>query len=169
VHQLDAPPNPLLPQKSCPTSFQLFPNVRDVVLVPSQRLRLAGGAVEVEAATDEPDSNPEAAPQQVEVDVLAVFLLPDAPANAAAARAALAGVTRLAVRGGVVESAALAAALASLPGLRAVSLLDCECGPRLWWPGGHPAAALECCPRLESLDWDVWQRHPRGAYGSGAR
>jgi hypothetical protein len=94
---------PRLPdsQKRCPTAFQLFPNAREVVLVAS----------DWETRTIR------------RVEVAGVFRPPSAPGDAAAARAALAGVTRLEVLGDCNERAQLAAALAHLPGLRAASLV----------------------------------------------
>jgi hypothetical protein len=135
------------PQKRCPTAFHLFPNAREVVLEALVRPHLAGG---VAAA-----SSLEAPMQRVEV--LDALRLPVAPAEAAAARAALAGVTRLEVCNGHLERTMLAAALLCLPGLREVSLLDCV----LWWEGelrtvdqagSDLVAALSWCPRLESLE-----------------
>jgi hypothetical protein len=100
-----------------------------------------------------------------------VFRLPRAPIDAAAARAALAGVTRLEVRG-YLERAQLTAALLHLPGLRAVSLLcDCE----LRQPGEADeigddlVATLAACPALESLQWQVDGCMPEGAFRSEGR
>jgi hypothetical protein len=139
-----------------------------VVLVPSQGLRPAGGAVEVVEKYE--IGRPGVTLQHV--DVLDLLRLPGAPADVAAARAALAGVTRLEVRGGAIERSQLSAALLCLRGLRAVSLLACEWdgGQRpAGQPGSDAVAALAWCPRLESLEWDVRAQDPRGAYGSGAR
>jgi hypothetical protein len=136
------------PQKRCPTAFQQFPNAREVVLA-SDAYASAGTIPRVE--------------------VLDVFRLPRAPADAAAARATLAGVTRLEVRSGL-ERVQLAAALLHLPGLRAVSLLcDCELGqPReVDETGDDLVATLAGCPALESLEWEVDGWLPAaGAFGS---
>jgi hypothetical protein len=128
------------------------------------------------------------------VEVAGVFRLPSAPADAAAARAALAGVTRLEVRGRRVERAQLAAALAHLPGLRALSLVCAfEVGPPREADvlgadelmsddddelagyvdeyddlGIDLVAALARCPSIESLEWEIDGRKPTGALGSGA-
>jgi hypothetical protein len=140
-----APPPPP-PQKDCPTAFQLFPNARDVVLV----------ACDVEGATH----------ATRHLDVPDLFFPPSAPADAAAARAALAGVTRLEVRGPYVFCGQLEDALEHLPGLRAVTLaFSCE--------SRHPSedgdrcdnlvAALAARPSIESLHWTT---HLAGASGS---
>jgi hypothetical protein len=151
-----APPFAL--QKRWPTSFQLFPNAREVVLDPSQRLRLAGGGVVEEAYAPE-------VPLRY-ADVLdVVFRLPSAPAEAAAARAALAGVTRLEVQGGALDPRQLPAALLHLPGLRAVSL---KCGnvvqdeQEAKYLGMYLACTLCTCQSLESLEWRVAWRQPTG-------
>jgi hypothetical protein len=138
------------PQKRCPTAFQLFPNAREVVLVAADW-----------------DHRRDAVRR---VDVLDVFRPPSAPADAAAARAALAGVTRLEMtRGRRVKRVQLADALMHLPGLREVSLA-CEFKPK------HPrgpeglaeglVATLAWRPSLESLEWDVTAGGPAGALGS---
>jgi hypothetical protein len=136
-------------QKRRPTSFQLFPNAREVVLQPWDSVYpKKGESVELH------------------LQVLGVFRLPGAPADAAAARAALAGVTRLEMAKGVLDPTGLAAALLHLPRLRAVSLLcaDCsECGSDA--VGADLVAALAGCPRLESLEWDLQGRSATGAPG----
>jgi hypothetical protein len=139
-----------------PTSFHLFPNAHEVVLTPCD------------------DVYGENAPYvELHLEVLALFRLPRAPAEAAAARAALAGVTRLEVSCGVLGPAQLAAALLHLPGLRAVSLLLSwnessvgERGPDAL--GSDLVSALAGCPRLESLEWELAEGH-EGALGSGRR
>jgi hypothetical protein len=90
-------------------------------------------------------------------EVLGIFRLPNTPADAAAARAALAGVTRLEASDGLLEPAQLAAALLHLPGLRAVSLTgtDCDAGWRADAFGRDLVVALAGCPRLESLEWSL--------------
>jgi hypothetical protein len=128
------------PQKRCPTAFQLFPNAREVVLVAPKDDNVCGA------------TRP--------IDVPRVFRLPSAPADAAAARAALAGVTRLELRGERFDQAQLAAALLQLPGLRAV-VCGCEMGA--WRP--EVAAALAGCPGLESLEWRVTGQESQGAQG----
>jgi hypothetical protein len=130
------------------------------------------------------------------VEVAGVFRPPSAPGDAAAARAALTGVTRLELRGRFNECAQLAAALAHLPGLRAASLV---CGVEVQPPreappreadeigagelsddddelGGYVgeygqlgidlAAMLAGCPSIESLEWDIEGSKPAGALGS---
>jgi hypothetical protein len=129
------------------------------------------------------------------VEVADVFRPPTAPADAAAARAALAGVTRLEIRGHHNEPEQLAAALAHLPRLRAAALAcDFEVGPPREAPprgadelgadelsddadelghfadeyddlGADLVAVLAGCPSIESLDWEVTGRKPTGALG----
>jgi hypothetical protein len=150
-------PRPLS-QKRCPTAFQLFPNAREIVLRPCERT---------------------ATRDRWRLEVADAFRLPSKPADAAAARAALAGVTRLEVRGGGVEHAHLAAALLHLPGLRAVTL-SCE-----YWAVSQDelaaseddsssedielsadlVAVLAACPSIESLDWNVAGWVSGGAWG----
>jgi hypothetical protein len=150
------------PQKRRPTDLQLFPNAREVVLK----------AREVVSMT-------KARRFKLRLAVLGVFRLPGAPADAAAARAALAGVTRLGLDG-LFKPSELAAAVLHLPGLRAVSLVCNGCGVgacgadrRYAQADGADAlasdllAALAGCPRLESLEWDLQGWHPEGAAGSG--
>jgi hypothetical protein len=138
------------PQKSCPTAFQLFPNARTIVLVPSG----------VDYPTD----------STWHVEVLDVFRPPRAPADAAAARAALAGVTRLEVRNGFLEPAQLAAALLHLRGLREASLACfCEVAACDAAEAGEClVAALAGCPGLESLEWRISGEESQGAQGLGA-
>jgi hypothetical protein len=131
--------------------------------VPSQHLRLSGGAVEV--AEEEEIGAPGVTLQRL--DVPGLFRLPSVPAEAAAARAVLAGVTRLEVCDGIVEPAQLSAALLCLRGLRAVSLLCCGWDREQWTAGELGAdlvAALAWCPQLESLEWDVEWRE-EGTHG----
>jgi hypothetical protein len=109
----------------------------------------------------------------LDLDVPRAFHLPRARADAAAARAALAGVTRLEVSGGEPDAAQLAAAVLRLPGLRAVSLVhdECDVGERgddalYVGPGALGSDLLDAlagCPRLESLEWDL-----RGWLSNGA-
>jgi hypothetical protein len=101
------------------------------------------------------------------VDVLRVFRLPSPPADAAAARAALAGVTRLELRG-FVERGQLADALLRLPGLREVSLrCQFESPQRPTHELGEDlVAALAGCPSIQSLEWRAEECWPAGALGS---
>jgi hypothetical protein len=101
------------------------------------------------------------------LDVPGVFRLPSAPAKEAAARAALAGVTRLGMLGDMLDPSQLAAALLHLPGLRAVSLAcgDCIADPELFGLG--LVDALAACPWLESLEWEPEGPPQSGAQGSG--
>jgi hypothetical protein len=150
--QKRCPRPPPAPQKRCPTAFQLFPNAREVVLTPS----------DVESSTE----------VIRRADVLDVFRPPTAPADAAAARAALAGVTRLEMRGSYVERGELAAALLHLPGLREVSLsFESEIGQLLEADelGDDLVATLAACPAIESLEWEVVGCWPSGAPGSRER
>jgi hypothetical protein len=113
------------------------------------------------------------------VEVAEVFRPPSAPADAAAAHAALAGVTRFQIRGCCLGRGQLAAALAHLPGLRAASLV---CGFEVEPPreadelagsavdehdklGNDAVAALAGCPSIGSLEWVVDGKHPTGASG----
>jgi hypothetical protein len=167
-----APPNasPALPrppsQKRCPTAFQLFPNARTIVLTPCDLVESTGATRRVvEDDSAEEDSPRSSLPGGLadadgtwrRVHIPALFRPPSAPADAAAARAALAGVTRLEVCG-VLEPAQLADALRHLPGLRAVAL---RCGCVIVQIGGHNelaedlVAALAGCPGIESLEWRV--------------
>jgi hypothetical protein len=139
-------------QKRTPTSFQLFPNAREIVLRPYE---------------EAPPGN------ALRLDVPGAFRLPDAPAEAAAARAALAGVTRLEVLDGLFRPGQLAAALLHLPGLRAV-MLKCQGSEEIGECGADAlalnlVAALAMCPRLESLEWNLTGWPPTGASGSGWR
>jgi hypothetical protein len=155
------------PQKRRPTSFQLFPNAREVVLVPRQRLRTwSGGVVQV---VDENEMCAPPEPAVHRMDVPGLFRLPSSPADVAAARAVLAGVTRLDVRCAIIEPAQLSTALLCLRGLRAVSLLQCrsEMEQGAEELGADLVAALAWCPQLESLEWDVWWWYPRGAWVQG--
>jgi hypothetical protein len=160
-----APSPPRYPQKRQPTSFQLFPNARELVLRMCE-LVYPDGARSL------------ASIRQLRLKVPRVFRLPGAPAEAAAARAALAGVTRLEVSGGVLDPAHLAAVLRRLPGLRALALA-CEdwCNEEREeedgqaWPdalGLDLVAALAGCPRLESLEWDLTVVY-QGAWGLAVR
>jgi hypothetical protein len=139
-------PSPHPPQTARPTSFQLFPNAREVELQPREWVYPEGNL-----------------PFKLRLDVPAVFRLPEAPADAAAARAALAGVTRLEVLGGVLDPEQLAAVLLHLPGLRAVSLVCNECSIVEGGAVADWAAALASCPRLESLEWYLTGWLPAGA------
>jgi hypothetical protein len=107
---------------------------------------------------------------ELTLEVPALFRLPGAPADAAAARAALAGVTRLEAPDGLLEPAQLAAALLHLPGLRDLSLTcdDCAIGERgAAALGSDLVAVLAACPGLESLEWDLEGWCPEGASGWG--
>jgi hypothetical protein len=102
------------------------------------------------------------------VDVAGIFRPPAAPADAAAAAAALAGVTHLEIRGRDVERGDLAAALLHLPGLREVSLsFASEVGGEREADelGADLVAALAACPSIESLKWEVTGWLPSGALG----
>jgi hypothetical protein len=165
-------------QKRCPTAFQLFPNAREVMLVASD--------VHYQSRTIR------------RVEVAGIFRPPSSPADAAAASAALAGVTRLEIRGRRVERQQLAAALAHLPGLRAASLVCAfEVGPPREADelaggaadelmsddsdelGGFAdeyddlgvdlVAMLAVCPLIESLHWEIERRKPTGALGPRGR
>jgi hypothetical protein len=93
------------------------------------------------------------------VHVPGVFCLPSALADAAAARAVLAGVTRLEMRGRLDECAQLAAALRHLPGLRAVSLTgNCVIKQQrdVDGLGEDFVATLAGCPAIDSLEWKFY-------------
>jgi hypothetical protein len=153
THAPARPCTPPCPQKGCPTSFQMFPNAREIELQPRDKVHPKEGES-----------------LELRLDVPGLFRPPGAPADAAAARAALAGVTRLEVLSDTLEPAELAAALLHLPGLRAVSLLACdelEVGERgVDAFGSDLLAALAGCPRLESLEWDLAGWLKKGAPGS---
>jgi hypothetical protein len=143
-------------QKRLPTSFHLFPNAREVVLKPFDTVyRKKAPASYV----------------SLHLDVPALFRLPAAPADAAAARAALAGMTLLGVLGGEPDPGLLAAALLHLPGLRAVELSCGECdafefgGPDAL--GSRLVDVLAGCPRLESLKWNLGGLHLAEHRGHG--
>jgi hypothetical protein len=153
-------------QKRQPTSFQLFPNARELVLRASDRVY----------NTRRLPLSDDARSVRLSLDVRGVFRLPGTPAEAEAARAALAGVTRLEVSGGVLGPGQLAAALPHLPGLRAVAL-TCDDDVMEREPGEQGCledaesdlvAALAGCPRLESLEWDLVECFP-GAPGHAAQ
>jgi hypothetical protein len=137
----DTRPSPPSRQKRRPTSFQLFPNARELELMTLGYVYGEDGK-----------------PFEMNLDLPRVFRLPAAPADAAAARAALAGLTRLALWGGMLDPGQLAAALLLLPGLRGLQLMceEWEIGRRgADALGSDLLAALAGCPRLESLDWDL--------------
>jgi hypothetical protein len=140
------------PQKRQPTSFQLFPNAREIVIEGWDKLDL-----------DRSEQS---------LLVPGIFRLPGAPDEAAAARAALAGVTRLEMLHFVPEPEDLAAALLLLPGLRAMELA-CDGvgfgkrGAQAF--GSDLLAALAGCSQLESLEWDLSGWNIEGASGSGGR
>jgi hypothetical protein len=89
-------------------------------------------------------------------------------ADAAAARAALAAVTRLEVDGEHVKRAHLEAVLRRLPGLREVSLV-CDCVMGAWnaeKAAAYRGAALAGCPGLESLEWRMRGFFEPGEWGT---
>jgi hypothetical protein len=141
-------------QKRCPTAFHLFPNAREVALTLSDKELFLANTIR-------------------RVDVLRLVRLPSAPADKAAARAALAGVTRLEVHGVFNERAQLEAALRHLPGLREVALMGC--GSAIEHPDEADelsealVAALAWRPSIESLEWEVYGWLRMGLAGEGAQ